>query len=88
MPISKPTLLPKSGYVEVEISGKRTYRNVETGKLIEHETVLNDKQRIAILEEALAQTGETVMNLKEALEGQEQLRADIDYISAMTGVSL
>ena len=35
--ITKPMLPPKSGYVEVEVDGKRTYRNVETGVLIEDE---------------------------------------------------
>lgn len=35
--ITRPTLPPKRGYVEVEVNGKRTYRNVETGVLIEDE---------------------------------------------------
>lgn len=39
MAISKPMLPPKKGYVEVEVDGKRTYRNVETGILIEDEVV-------------------------------------------------
>ena len=38
MAISKPMLPPKRGYIEVEIDGRRTYRNVETGILIEKET--------------------------------------------------
>lgn len=38
MVINKPKLPPKAGYVEVEIDGRRTYRNVETGILIEKET--------------------------------------------------
>lgn len=38
MAISKPMLPPKRGYIEVEIDGRRTYRNVETGVLIENET--------------------------------------------------
>jgi len=37
MTISKPTLPPKKGYVEVEVNGRRTYRNVETGEFIENE---------------------------------------------------
>lgn len=37
MPITKPTLPPKDGYVEVEIDGIRTYKNVNTGILIENE---------------------------------------------------
>lgn len=35
--ITKPELPPKEGYVEVEVDGKRTYRNVATGELIEDE---------------------------------------------------
>ena len=35
--ITKPTLPPRKGYVEVEVNGKRTYRNAETGVLIENE---------------------------------------------------
>ncbi|MGN1230059.1 MAG: hypothetical protein ACI4T5_10470 [Prevotella sp.] len=37
MAISKPMLPPKAGYVEVEVDGKRTYRNVTTGTLIDDE---------------------------------------------------
>lgn len=37
MEITKPSLPPKAGYVEVEIDGRRTYRNVATGVLIEDE---------------------------------------------------
>lgn len=37
MAISKPMLPPKRGYIEVEIDGRRTYRNVETNILIENE---------------------------------------------------
>ena len=37
MLIKQPTLPPKNGYVEVEVAGKRTYQNVETGVLIENE---------------------------------------------------
>lgn len=35
--IQDPKLPPKTGYVEVEVNGKRTYRNAETGVLIEDE---------------------------------------------------
>lgn len=37
MAITKPMLPPKAGYVEVEVDGVRTYRNVETGVLIDDE---------------------------------------------------
>lgn len=39
MSISKPMLPPKKGYVEVEVDGVRTYKNVETGELIGQEKV-------------------------------------------------
>ena len=37
MAITHPKLPPKKGYVEVEVAGRRIYRNVETGVLIENE---------------------------------------------------
>ena len=37
MAITNPILPPKAGYVEVEVDGVRTYRNVETGVLIDDE---------------------------------------------------
>lgn len=37
MPITKPTLPPRSGYVEVEYDGHRTYKNILTGRVIELE---------------------------------------------------
>ena len=39
-PISSTQLPPKSGYVEVEVNGERTYRNVATGLLIDEEAQL------------------------------------------------
>ena len=36
--IITPELPPRSGYVEVEINGLRTYKNIQTGLLIEDET--------------------------------------------------
>lgn len=35
--ITTPTLPPKKGYVEIEVDGRRTYRNVKTGVLIDDE---------------------------------------------------
>ena len=35
--ITNPMLPPKKGYVEVEVNGKRTYRNADTGVLIDNE---------------------------------------------------
>ena len=37
MPITNAKLPPKRGYVEVEVDGRRTYRNVATGVLIDDE---------------------------------------------------
>ena len=39
MAISKPMLPPKKGYVEVEVDGIRTYKNIETGVLIYDDVV-------------------------------------------------
>lgn len=62
MAITKPMLPPKSGYVEVEVDGKRTYCNVATGVLIEDEvdtpTATLD-ERVTALETAI-QTGLTL----------------------------
>lgn len=32
--ITKPKLKPMRGYVEVEVGGKRMYRNVKTGEIV------------------------------------------------------
>ena len=50
MPITKPQLPPKAGYVEVEVNGERRYRNVETGQLLGEETVPTIKERVSALE--------------------------------------
>ena len=42
--ITKPQLPPKAGYVEVEIDGVRTYKNVVTGILIDDEVETPDLQ--------------------------------------------
>ena len=34
MPITKPQLPPKAGYVEVEYNGKRAYKNIATGEIL------------------------------------------------------
>lgn len=33
--ITKPKLKPMRGYVEVEHNGKRMYRNIKTGEIVE-----------------------------------------------------
>ena len=40
--ITQPKLPPKAGYVEVEIDGVHTYRNVLTGELIDNEPPVED----------------------------------------------
>lgn len=42
--ITKPQLPPKAGYVEVEVDGVRTYKNVVTGILIDNEVETPDLQ--------------------------------------------
>lgn len=42
MVINRPMLPPKKGYVEVEVDGKRTYKNVDTGLLIDEEVETNE----------------------------------------------
>lgn len=52
MAIRNPILPPKAGYAEVEVGGRRTYRNVSTGILIENEVPApTDGERIRVLEE-------------------------------------
>lgn len=46
----KPTLPPKEGYIEIEINGQRTYRNVLTNQVIEEENNFNNQQQNKISE--------------------------------------
>lgn len=63
--ITKPTLPPKKGYVEVEVDGVRTYRNVETGELIDNETPhQTESDRLAALE---ADVADLTMAIEEGL---------------------
>ena len=77
--IKKPMLPPKKGYVEVEIDGKRTYRNVETGELIENEVPRpSAEQRITDLEAQLAESDAVALALYEAQMEQETVIAEHD----------
>lgn len=79
MAITRPMLPPKAGYVEVEVDGHRTYRNVQTGELIGEEVVgPTTDERLASLEDALAQTDETAIELFEAQEEQKEINAAQD----------
>lgn len=56
--INNPILPPRKGYVEVEINGVRTYRNIETETLIDDEIQKLDsltETQLAIAELAEAQ---------------------------------
>ena len=58
MPITKPQLPTKAGYVEVEVNGERRYRNVETGQLLGEETVPTVSERVSTLESDKADKSE------------------------------
>lgn len=47
--ITKPTLPPKAGYVEVEYNGTRRYKDVETGKILGEPPTLEEAKAAAIL---------------------------------------
>ena len=61
--LTNPMLPPKAGYVEVEVNGHRTYKNITTGILIEDEPELSGiselsstaelEQRLTALESAI-----------------------------------
>ena len=77
--IKKPMLPPKRGYVEVEVNGKRTYRNVETGELIENEIPCpSAEERITMLEEQITQADETAIELYEMQMVQEEINTAQD----------
>ena len=79
MAITKPTLHPKVGYVEVEVNGKRTYRNIQTGVLIENEAATpTAEERIDELEAQLAESDEVALALYEAQTAQETIIAEHD----------
>ena len=63
MPITKPTLRPKCGYVEVENNGVRTYKNISTGELIE-----NEKPVIPTLEEQIASLQIQLSNTQDVID--------------------
>ncbi len=65
MAITRPTLPPKSGYVEVEVDDKRTYRNVRTGILIEDEVLNPEPTQLDIIEAQVAYTAMMTNTLLE-----------------------
>lgn len=79
MAITKPMLPPKAGYVEVEVDGVRTYRNVSTGVLIGDEAPApTAEERIQKLESQLAETDEAAIELYEAMTALETVNAEQD----------
>lgn len=79
MIITRPTLPPKAGYVEVEVNGARTYKNVETGILIDDEVPTPTvDERVAELEAQLAESDEAAIALYEAQIAQGAIDAEQD----------
>lgn len=62
--ITNPMLPPKKGYVEVEVNGKRAYRNADTGVLIDEEVMI--PSQMDVIE---AQVTYTAMMTDTLLEG-------------------
>lgn len=67
--ITKPMLPPKKGYVEVEVNGVRTYRNVTTGILIDHEATIStpaEKREEAYNSEAIIEWNGEMLTVTQA----------------------
>ena len=76
--ITAPKLPPKAGYVEVEVDGRRTYRNVNTGVLIEDEIdAPTPEERIAALEEENHLLSQQVTALTDQNDFQEELIVEL-----------
>ena len=79
--ITAPNLPPKAGYVEVEVDGRRTYRNVNTGVLIEDEIgAPTPEERIAALEEENHLLSQQVTALTDQNDFQEELIVELANI--------
>lgn len=79
--ITHPILPPKEGYVEVEVSGRRTYRNVKTGLLYgqeQYEPTTND--RISTLESENKALKAQVTALTDQNDFQEELIVELANI--------
>lgn len=69
--IFEAKLSPKAGYAEVEVNGERTYRNIETGVLIEDEIPTSTpEERITALESA---TGKAIAD-SDAMNVDQEYR--------------
>ncbi len=79
MAITRPMLPPKAGYVEVEVEGIRTYKNVKTGILINDEIPAPTvDERVTELEAQLAESDEAAIALYEAYLAQKDVEAEQD----------
>ena len=79
--INRPKLPPKPGYVEVEVTGRRTYRNVNTGVMIDDEVgVPTTEERIVALEGENHLLNQQVTALTEQNDFQEELIVELANI--------
>lgn len=87
--ITRPKLPPRKGYVEVEVNGERTYRNVKTGLLIEEEALIpptpTEAERLATVEQQLAEADEVAIQLYESQIEQDE--AIIEIYEMLEGVT-
>lgn len=82
MAITKPVLPPKKGYVEVEVDGKRTYRNAETGVLIDDEIPTpTTEERVTELENTIVSLEDAICEMDEA--NDERMAAIEDALCEM-----
>ena len=77
--ITNPMLPPKTGYVEVEIDGKRTYKNTRTGILIGNEVPEPTEME-------LAQQAITDLELNDIEQGQAITDLELQLLEVQTNV--
>ena len=79
--INRPELPTKPGYVEVEVAGRRTYRNVNTGVLIDDEIAApTPEERISALEAENHLLNQQVTALTDQNDFQEELIVELANI--------
>lgn len=76
--ITSPQLPPKAGYVEVEVDGVRTYRNVSTRELIDDEQPAPSlEEQIAALQAENARKDAQIAALSDYQDFQDELIAEM-----------
>lgn len=76
--ITEPQLPPKAGYVEVEVNGVRTYRNISTGELIDDEVPTPTlEEQIAALQAENARKDAQIAALSDYQDFQDELIAEM-----------